>query len=106
MAFDWTEVEDDIIETITEYGQVGALRPASGADIPVKFVVSQYDQQERDGELIQFGDQKVYLSTEGLSEVPTARHRLVFASGSDHRIVAVERIAPAELVLVYILQVR
>jgi hypothetical protein len=79
MAFDWSTVETDITEVITEYGQTGAIRPETGSDVPAKFVVAQYDQQERDGELIQFADRKVYLSTTGITTEPTTSDRLVIA---------------------------
>lgn len=105
MAFKWSTVETDITEVIVEYGQTGAIRPETGSDIPALFVVAQYDQQERDGEVIQFADRKVYLSTTGITTEPTTSDRLVIG-GSAKRIVSVDVISPAGLVLCYVLQVR
>lgn len=107
MPFDWSTVEADITEVITEYGGEAILRPPSGDDIPVLVVIANYDQAERDSELILYADRKVYLSTVGVTEEPTTSHRLVF-EGSSLRIVSVDIIKPKPggPVLCYVLQVR
>src|SRR5215217_2787788 len=107
MAEDWAAwaTEIDAVVGPEQYGQLGAIRPEVGSDIPARFVVSNYDQDERDGELIQFADRKVYLSTVGISTAPTINDRLVIGSTA-YRIVTVEVISPADIVICYVLQVR
>jgi hypothetical protein len=105
MPEDWAAHASDIADEIAWYGQVGAVRPEIGDDIPAIFVVSVYTQAERDGDLIQWADQKVYLSIDGIDEAPTINDRLVIA-GEPHRIVTVEPVAPGGTVIVYVLQVR
>lgn len=107
MGEDWMKLALDIDAEIGPegVGQAGALRPESGPDIPARFVVSEYTMEERDGEVVQYGDRKVYLSVVGISEPPTINHKLVIG-GDARRIVTVEEVSPAGIVICWVLQVR
>lgn len=103
MSHDWAVTGGKIDAAIVKYGQAGLLR-TDGGDIPAKFVVALFDQKERDGELIQSTDLKVYLSAD-VASAPTLTDRLVIA-GAARRIVSIDPVSPAGVVLCYILQVR
>jgi hypothetical protein len=106
MAESWATHASDISDEIEHYGQLGAIRPeGGGSDVPCYFVVAQYDQEERDGDLVQQSDQKVYVSVRDIDTAPTTRDRLVIG-GTARRIVTVEPISPGGTVIVYVLQIR
>ena len=72
---------------------------------PVFVVVGQYDQEERDGTLIQMNDLKITLSTEGLTIEPNTADKFRM-DGTDYTIVRVSPVAPDGDAKVYELQVR
>jgi len=72
---------------------------------PVFVVVGEYDQEVRDGTLIQMNDLKVTVSTEGLSIEPDTADTLRMG-GTDYTIVRVSPVAPDCVPKVYELQVR
>lgn len=82
---------------ITSYGQVGKVTeitppdPILGGD-PVtvehtaKMFPDKYDAREIDGTVIKTGDVKLYISSLGLSVVPTVGMYAVMADGKSYRI--------------------
>lgn len=107
MPYDWAAWATKINDKIDRFGGAGAIRPESGPDVPVKVIVAVYDQQERDGEMIQATDKKVFVSPTGISTEPTTSDRIVLG-GAAHRIVSVDLFKPDPdgAVLCYVLQVR
>lgn len=84
-----------------------AWAPTGGAatETVVRVVFEEYRDAERDGTLVQMGDRKAMVSTQGLSAAPTVRDRLKV--GPDlYEVVNVMQAAPAGDALYYTLQVR
>lgn len=115
-AFDYTGLRATAQRLLSRFGQSATLtrRAASGTaydptisetGYTVTVAVMEYSNREREGALIQTGDKKVYLSTEGLSITPTVADTLT-VGGAKHEIVNVMHLDPGGTVLMYELQVR
>lgn len=105
VRFNYAKLASTVDKYIGKLGQDGSLIDRDGVSIPAKFIVLEYNAQERDGELIQFTDQKVLLSPT-VGEVPDAEEHRLVVQGERKRIVAVRPFAPAGIPVYYELQVR
>lgn len=101
---------------IAKFGQKGSLRRIShsGAeydpvqtseDFPCSLVDLDYSRANVAETLIQQGDRMVYLSTEGLSIIPTLSDK-VLIGGVEQAIVDIQPLSPGGMVVFWQLQVR
>src|SRR4051812_734909 len=94
-------------KTINRYGMTAALRvsapgssdpydPGSGVntDFPVTVVVTEFDEREKDGSLIQATDRKVIVSAEGIPVVPSQGQQLLIQGYPPLSIINVTPTAP------------
>ena len=84
-----------------------AWNPTYGPDTqhPATVAVVAYEQERRDGSLIQANDLRVLVSVEGLDIVPTLADRLVVGT-REFSLANVTPLAPDGVVRFYDLQVR
>ena len=79
----------------------------SWTEVEVSAVWLDYDVRERDGNLVQVGDQKVYVAASDVSfTIDPATDVIVRASGETWDIVGVDKLAPNGETILYTLQVR
>lgn len=115
-------VEAKIIYALRRLGETGAIRRVTGTNDPgtpwdpsddtltttdyaVTLVEKDFTLRERESSLIEQGDRKVYVSTDGLSITPSLADKLVI--GSDVLEIAnVERVKMSGEVIVFKLQCR
>jgi phosphopantothenate synthetase len=71
----------------------------------VKLVTMEYSDKNRESQLIQVGDKKVYVSVNGLPITPTEADRVV-VDGVSHAIISVKKVRPANVTVFYELQAR
>lgn len=119
MAFDYTRAADTAERLLTTFGARGAIRrqtPGSGpsydpgppvlTDHPATVAVTAYTAREIDGTRILARDKKALVSPAGLPIEPTTSDKLLDASGQAYTIVNVEAVRPAEVTVLWKLQVR
>lgn len=105
------------LELISEFGKNVSIVNRSGAHNPIegtvaivkntstaKAVQQNYSVKEIDGTTIKKGDKKYLLAASGLHEKPSVGMELV--DEKNYSIISVEEIKPADVPLVYFLQVR
>lgn len=115
-------VEAKIIYALNRLGETGAIRRVTGTNDPgtpwdpsddtltttdyaVTLVEKEFSLRERESSLIEQGDRKVYVSTDGLTITPALSDKLVI--GTDVlEIMDVERVKMSGEIMVYKLQVR
>jgi len=115
---DYTKVRRNADRSIVRAGTSGVLRvpgpttgdpwePVEGAgtDYPVSVVVTEYADRDVDGTLIQQTDKKALISAEGLTIEIDQASELVIA-GDVYNIIAIEKIKPADVVVLYEAQIR
>lgn len=106
-------------EMIAEFGQLGAIRrpgvnngtphtPNYGppTNEPARFVMTAWSARDIDGTRIKAADRKALVAPGTLPADPTTSDLLVEANGTPWKIVGVETLRPAEMTLLYTLQVR
>lgn len=120
MAIDYEEIAADALEAIEEAGQAVMLNiPGTGGGyVPGVGVVPAnpatthegigvplgYKSKDIDGTLIKQGDQRCLVAPQ-IAAAPKPGHTLT-ASGTTYNVVAVERVAPAGVPVLYKLQLR
>lgn len=118
MSFDYSDILATAQDLIPEFGTTATLRtpgattgdpwaPTAGtaSDTTVKVLFEEWTAAERAGGLVEMGDRKVMVSTQGVSTAPTTADKLVHG-GTSYEIVNVMQAAPAGDALFYTLQVR
>lgn len=88
------------------YGSTGTVRFADGGETPARFLWVEYDDAERDGDIIRDMDRRAIISTKGLTGEPQPDDRLVDGASLSWRIVTVKPVGPSGTVVAYIAQVR
>lgn len=119
MAFDYDRAQGTAERLLANFGAQGAIRrqaPGSGpsydpgppvlTDYPVTIAVTAYSAREIDGTRILARDKKALVSPAGLPFEPTTSDKLLDASGQAYTIVNVEAVRPAEVTVLFRLQVR
>lgn len=115
-SFDYAKSRAVAEKLIAKFGQTGAIRrdakygsdrnpTITTTDYPCKLVDLDYDETKIDGTLIKRGDRMVYMSTEGLSIVPSTSDKAVIASVA-HAIVSVKPLSPGGTVVMWAVQAR
>ena len=115
-SLDYAKSKATAERLISNFGQSGTLTQTvnSGAsynptrtstDYACKLSVMSYRERDIDGSDIQRGDKQVYLSTEGLSVVPS-ENDLLSIGGVKHKIVDLMPLSPAGMVVFWKAQVR
>jgi hypothetical protein len=120
VTYDYSEDRTAADEAIAEYGQSGYLRrtaagsgadpwnPGSGTvtDYPIRFVLVDYSERDRDGTLIQQNDQQALISVGSLPTEATDADQLVDSQSKVFEIVAIRPLEPGGTVVLYTAQVR
>jgi hypothetical protein len=117
-AFDYSRPQATASRLIARFGQTGAIvRPTLGngpaydpgeptdTSHACQMVVLDYDDGERDGTLIKYGDKKVLVSVSGLTIEPKLSDK-VSVGGSSHEIMAIKPLNPGGTVVMYEIQIR
>lgn len=114
MAYNYGRVQGRAHQLISKYGRDAVLRRSSG-DRSIKCVLIDFSTQERQGGLVQFGDQKALVSALGLTVPPDFEEDVLVVGGTDkfvspfttYRLVAPpSKLDPAGTVIYWELQVR
>lgn len=115
-AFDYDKTRAMAERLIAKFGQKGSLRRISNSgpdydpvqtseDFTCSLVDLDHSKANVGETLIQQGDRMVYLSTEGLSIIPTLSNK-VLIGGVEHAIVDLQPLSPGGTVVFWQLQVR
>lgn len=118
--FDYSRPLATANRLIERYGQLGAIRrtpepdendydptPGAAVDHPARLVMVEFGANEIDGSRIRATDKKALVSPGSLTIEPTTSDHLVEADGSVWNIIPpVQTLRPAEMTLLYTLQVR
>lgn len=100
----YDDIKLDVVDILTEFGQLGTLRHG-GSDHTVKFAVVDYSLDAFGTGMIMTGDRHVYM--EATSFEPKANEDLLYIQGKAHNIIPpVKKVDPAGTVVLYELQVR
>lgn len=115
---DYVRMRQDADKAIRDAGTSGVLRaagaptgdpwnptPGEPIDTPVTVAVTEYSDRDKDGTLIKMTDKKALVSAEGLTfEIENADSLVI--SSDEYQVVTVDKIKPADVVVVYEIQVR
>ena len=106
-------------ELIKEFGQIGAISkpgdpsgpaydPTAGTSVSraAEFAVTKYALAEIDGSRVLAQDQKVRLAPNDLTDDPSTDEELFEADGTTWSIINVDAIRPADVTVLWVLQVR
>lgn len=115
-AFDYGKARATAERLIAKFGQKGILRRITSTgpdydpvqtseDFACSLVDLDHSQAHIGDTLIQRGDRIIYLSTEGLSIMPTLADK-VLIGGVEHAIVDIQPLSPGGTVVFWQLQVR
>ncbi len=115
-TFDYIKATATASRLIKRFGQSITLRQQAGSgtawapvltdtDHVAIAAVTEYSNRDMDGTLIKMGDRRVYLSTEGLTVVPTTQDKLV-VGGEVMTIVNIRPLNPAGVTVMYEVQAR
>jgi len=108
-TFDYASLRDTADELIAQFGQsAGLKRKVDGGTATRACMVVEVDYRpsERDGQIVQFTDRRFLLAAGGQSIPPSSEDDQLIYEGKTFRIVTAKQIKPAEMSLVYDLQVR
>lgn len=108
-TFDYNSLLNVASDLIAQFGRPASFKRvvSSGTSTRACTVVeTAYSPTERDGSNIQFTDRRFLCDAKGLTIPPSAEDDKLFLDGELLRIVTVTRIQPANLNLVWDLQVR
>ena len=119
MTTDYARIRRSADRAINRSGQSGYIRrttpgtgpawnPGEGSYInyPIRFVLIDYDQKDRDGTLILEKDQQALISVGSLSIEILGTDQLVDSSGNVYGIIDIKPLSPGGIVLLYTAQVR
>lgn len=120
MTIDYVTIREAADDAINEAGQSGYLRKTTAGtgtdpwntgsgtvtDYPVRFVLVDYAERDRDGTLVQVNDRQAIIAVGALTVEATEADKLVDASGTVFEIVAMRPLSPGGVVLLYQAQVR
>jgi len=120
MTIDYATIRESANDAINEAGQNGYLRKTvagtgtdpwnTGAgtvtDYPIRFVLVDYAERDRDGTLVQVNDQQAIIAVGSLAVEATEADKLVDSSGNVFEVIAMRPLSPGGVVLLYQAQVR
>jgi hypothetical protein len=118
MAFDYTELIDAVNPELEELGKPGGLivdgvqtdhdynpRYAEPVVHPVTVVQGKFTKEYNQGTLVELGDIKFLVSTDGVTVDPTLANRLR-VEGVTYQIVRIDPVSPGPTVVLWVVQAR
>jgi hypothetical protein len=120
MTLNYAEIREAANDAINEAGQSGYLRRTTAGtgtdpwntgagtvtDYPVRFVLVDYAERDRDGTLVQVNDQQAIIAVGSLAIEATEADKLVDSSGKVWEIVKLTPLTPGGVTLLYTAQIR
>lgn len=99
------------IQKVMKYAGASGVIVRNGTQmIPCIYVEGEYQPDERDGNIVQYTDRRVFVSPASIGDVvlddETDRFKYDASDTDDHRIITVDRVKPATVNLLWELQVR
>lgn len=118
-AFDYNVIQTTALNLIEKFGTDATVKKvsiAAGANawnasqqtassVAGKAVRTEYSLYNINGTTIKAGDVKLLLAAKDLTAVPVQGDTVVFA-GTEYKVMNIDPIAPAEVILVHIVQLR
>jgi hypothetical protein len=120
MTLNYAEIREAANNAIIEAGQSGYLRRTTAGtgtdpwntgagtvtDYPVRFVLVDYAERDRDGTLVQVNDQQAIIAVGSLAIEATEADKLVDATGNVFEVITMRPLSPGGVVLLYQAQIR
>ena len=118
-TFDYNKIQDTALNLIEKFGADATVKKASiaaganawnapqqvASDKVGKAVRTEYSLYNINGTTIKAGDVKLLLAAKDLTVMPAQGDTVVFA-GTEYKVMNIDPIAPAEVILVYVVQLR